>query len=256
MILTGKLLTMENTIISSSQTSQNTFLHGAGSVINFFEKYNESISKELARRNAEIMEKTQFERRTKAIASIIKEDPSTPKDVSQQELALEIHRNTKETGIDPLLLVCLCKKETHFDQKRSGNNGKGITQLTSIAMADMYQRAQLYDDTLKVLISKYKTLDKVFAAKNNNPKLYLGDFGEMLYKYKTPENLYNAIKKDRNLNLKCSAYAIKFHLNATNGDVRKALENYNTTYEKKEYASNIIRYMESARALVRINAYC
>ncbi|MBD5403064.1 hypothetical protein HDR58_09785 [bacterium] len=249
---------MGNDLLVNFGMPQSKLSFGTGKVENYFEKCNRKFEEEKARqeaekarKEAEKQAKQQFEQRTKAITSIIEEDPNVPKTVNKTELALAIIKNAQIVGVDPLLLACICKKESHFNQTL----GNGLTQVTSIVTQDMYQRAGLFDEHLNKLISQYKSLDNVFAAKNANPKLDLGDFGEMLYKYRTPAKLFQALQKDSDLNLRCGAYTIRFQLNQHNGNVRTALEEYNTTANKKSYANKIIGYMENAKALVRLNVY-
>lgn len=196
-----------------------------------------------------------YENRTLAIKSVIEEDPETPKDVDTTKLANMIMQTGKETGVEPLVIACICKKETHFDQGKNVSSGKGIMQITSIVTEDMFQRFQLYEPKTKVLIEKYGSLEKAFQAKKKNPSINLGDFGEMLYKYKTPEKLYAALQKDAGLNLKCGAYLMKFHLASNNGDLRKSLEDYNATSDKHNYAKKVISYITNSKCLVKLNAY-
>lgn len=119
----------------------------------------------------------------------------------------------------------------------------------------MFQRTGLYDPEIKPVLDKYGSLKKAFEAKKNDPKIDLGDFGEILYKYNTPENLYEALKTDVGLNLKCGAYLMKFHLNANNGDIRKSLEAYNATSAKHSYAKKVMSYMDTSKSLVKLHAY-
>lgn len=249
---------MGNNISTTFTTNKNNYVFGTKTK-NYFDEYNEKLEKEIAKAKAEEeakKQRTQMEKRVNSITSIIEEDASTPQNVNSKELALTIMNTAQTTGVDPLLLACICKQETHFDQNKLGKNGKGMTQITSIVPKDMYARAEQYDNQMKKLIGEYKSLDKVFAAKDANPKLNLGDYGEMLYKYKTPEALFNGLKKDRDLNIKCGAYTIKFQLKKSDGDVRAALENYNGSSSKKSYATNVINYMNNAKSLVRLDAYC
>lgn len=249
---------MGNNISTTFTTNKNNYVFGAKTK-NYFDEYSEKLEKEIAKAKAEEeskKQKQQFDNRVKSITSIIDEDVSTPKNVNSKELALTIMNTAQTVGVDPLLLACICKQETHFDQNQLGINGKGMTQITSIVPKDMYARAGQYDDKMRKLIGEYKSIDKVFAAKDANPKLNLGDYGEMLYKYRTPEALFNGLKKDRNLNIKCGAYTIKFQLKKSDGDVRTALEKYNGSSSKKSYATKVISYMDNAKSLVRLDAYC
>ncbi len=253
---------MGTEVLTYFKPIQNNFVFGGIKPKNALEEYCEKIQKEIAeaeaekaRKEAERLAKLQFERRTKAIASVIAEDSSTPKSVNPTELALEIMKNAQIVGVDPLLLACICKKESHFDQNIPSSGGRGIGQITHWVPDDMYARPELFDERLAQLIKKHGSLKNVFAEKRANPKLELGDLGEILYKYKTSDNLYKALKNDRELNLRCAAYTIRFHLRNANGDVRTALENYNTTKDKKYYVRKVMQYMDNAKALVRLDAY-
>lgn len=249
---------MVNKISDGSLKTQNTFMFGVTRPKNALEKINEDLQKGIAKIEAEKAKRDaemHFECRVRAIASVIEEDVSAPKNINQRELALEIMKNAQIVGVDPLLLACICKKESHFNQNIPSTGGRGIAPVTHYVPDDMYARPEVYDKRLAQLIDEYKSLNKVFAAKKANPKLELGDFGEMLYKYKTSDALCKALKNDRELNLRCAAYSIRFHLKEANGDVRTALEDYNTTADKKNYATKVMKYMDNAKALVRVNAY-
>lgn len=205
--------------------------------------------------NTKTKEEIIYKNRVLAIKSIIEEDPSAPEYVNSTKLANMIMQTGKETGMDPLVIACICKKETHFDQKKLNVNGKGIMQITSIVTEDMYQRTQLYEPKMKGLIEKYGSLEKVFQAKKKNSSINLGNFGEMLYKYKTPEKLYEALQKNTSLNLKCGAYLLKFKLSANNGDLKKALEDYNATVNKHNYSKAVLSYINNSKSILRLNAY-
>jgi hypothetical protein len=128
--------------------------------------------------------------------------------------------------------------------------------ITSIAVKDLYARPKIYDSQLKGLISKYGSLQKVFAAKKANPSINLGNLGEILYKHGSWTNLNSAIKKDYDLNLKIGAYIYKYQLDKAMSNKHisiadkeyEAFKNYNGSYLKHGYASSSVATLKAARA--------
>ena len=180
-----------------------------------------------------------------------------------------------QAGIKPDSLAAIVQNESHFSERMiSTGNGKGPAGITSIVPKDMYQRPELYDSKLALLIKQHGSLAKVFAAKKANPTLNLGDFGEMLYKYKTPDNLNAAQKKDFDLNLKIGAYVYKYNLKKANGNENIAFQNYNTVNkpvkkngkivlkkdgtplkQKEAYANTAMATMRSARKKIGVKTH-
>lgn len=204
------------------------------------------------------------------VSIIIKDDKNAHK-IDIARMATKITDAAFQAGIKPDSLAAIVQNESHFSEKMiSSGNGKGPAGITSIVPKDMYKRPELYDSKLALLIKQHGSLAKVFAAKKANPTLNLGDFGEMLYKYKTSDNLYSALKKDFDLNLKIGAYVYKYNLKRANGNENIAFQNYNTVNRpvkkkgkivykkdgtplklKEAYANTAMATMQKARKKVR-----
>ena len=204
------------------------------------------------------------------VSIIIKDDKNAHK-IDIARMATKITDAAFQAGIKPDSLAAIVQNESHFSEKMiSSGNGKGPAGITSIVPKDMYKRPELYDSKLALLIKQHGSLAKVFAAKKANPTLNLGDFGEILYKYKTSDNLYSALKKDFDLNLKIGAYVYKYNLKRANGNENIAFQNYNTVNRpvkkkgkivykkdgtplklKEAYANTAMATMQKARKKVR-----
>lgn len=149
------------------------------------------------------------------------------------EYAKKIVGIANTVGIDPLDLAAIVKRESTFLSneeiyKRYGKKG-GPTGITNSPPNDMYQehRFQLYDSKMAALKKQYGSLKNIFAAKDKNPEMNLGDFGEMLYKYGSAAKLKEACTKDYDVNLKVGAYYYKRVLKECNGNVKSAFNRYN-----------------------------
>lgn len=194
------------------------------------------------------------------VENIILTDNHKPQNTDVSRISAKIAEAAKYTGVDAGNIACIVKKESHF--KQDGLNvvtGKGPMGLTSIAIKDMYVRPQVFDNQLKALIKEYRTLSQVFLAKQNNPSLDLGNFGELLYEYKTWTNLRSAIKKDYDLNLKIGAYYYKYQLNKAKQNPKIKLEdkeriafmNYNGSYDQTNYAQASVDTLKAARTYAK-----
>ena len=108
-----------------------------------------------AKQEAEAKEKAANEVKAK-IANVISSDEAQGKTkYSDEEISKMIYDAAEKYGIDPKLVASVCKQETHFTQERSGSSGKGMMQLTTISLKDMYAREKIYDKELKPLLDKY-----------------------------------------------------------------------------------------------------
>lgn len=146
------------------------------------------------------------------IADVIKDDEDrgesryTPEQVS--DLIVE---TSKKYDVDPLLVASIAKQETHFTQELSGRNGKGMMQLTSISLKDMYLRSDIYGKEIKPLLDKYGSYDKLLKAVKNNLAVNI-EVGTALFRAK---------------------------LNDAKGNLTKALQNYNGSPLKVSYAKSV-----------------
>ena len=166
-----------------------------------------------AKQEAEAKEKAANEVKAK-IANVISSDEAQGKTkYSDEEISKMIYDAAEKYGIDPKLVASVCKHETHFTQERSGSSGKGMMQLTTISLKDMYAREKIYDKELKPLLDKY------------------GDVN----------GLKKAIINDASVNVEVSTALLKAKLKGAKGNVRIALQNYNGSGAKVKYAGEVIR---------------
>lgn len=166
-----------------------------------------------AKQEAEAKEKAANEVKAK-IANVISSDEAQGKTkYSYEEISKMIYDAAEKYGIDPKLVASVCKQETHFTQERSGSSGKGMMQLTTISLKDMYAREKIYDKELKPLLDKY------------------GDVN----------GLKKAIINDASVNVEVSTALLKAKLKGAKGNVRIALQNYNGSGAKVKYAGEVIR---------------
>lgn len=151
--------------------------------------------------------------KTKAhIAEIIKDDEARGKSKNTPEQVSDlIVKTAKKYDVDPLMIASIAKQETHFTQEKSGKNGKGMMQLTTISLKDMYQRSKVYGKELKPLLDKYGSHEKLLKAVKDNVAVNI-EVGTALFKAK----LKNA-----------------------KGNVTKALQNYNGSSLKVSYAKSV-----------------
>lgn len=166
-----------------------------------------------AKQEAEAKEKAANEVKAK-IANVISSDEAQGKTkYSDEEISKMIYDAAEKYGIDPKLVASVCKQETHFTQERSGSSGKGMMQLTTISLKDMYAREKIYDKELKPLLDKYSDVN----------------------------GLKKAIINDASVNVEVSTALLKAKLKGAKGNVRIALQNYNGSGAKVKYAGEVIR---------------
>lgn len=154
------------------------------------------------------------------IMSIINEDKNCAKGVDKFKMVQLIIKTATEFDIDPVVLTCIIRTESHFNST-IGKNGQGLMQLTKISIVDMFQRPKIYDKKLE----------------------------QIKQKYKTPEALYEAIKQNPELNMQVGVILFKAKYNAAKGNLAKALENYNGSPSKRSYARNIMNMIQNYDAL-------
>lgn len=182
------------------------------------------------------------EKKYKSVEDVITNDDAAPKEVDKKKITEMILEASAKTGVDPVIIACIVKRESHFKQSDKYDTGSGLMQITTSPLSDMYQDPKKYDKNL----AKYGNWEKIVAAKKENPLLDLGDFGEILYKYDSPKKLLAAARKDPQLNLKLGSYYFRYCLKLSKGDVRKALITYNSTPKKEEYAKAIMGFINEA----------
>ncbi len=182
-------------------------------------KTNENKAIKSLKSRIEDIEQKAYQRQKETITQIIKEHPRARKNVNADEMADMIIKAGRETGVDPIVIAHIAGQETGYEQNVPTNNGSGIMQLVTITIKDMYQR----------------------------PNYYGGNIKSILDKYKTPEKLMEAARKDPQLNLILGAYCFKAKNKLAKGDLKKALEYYNSTSLKYTYSNTIYARVQKAR---------
>ena len=145
------------------------------------------------------------------VLNVINEDKHCAKNVDKIKMAQMILKVAKEFCIDPVVLACIIRQETHFTPQY-GKNGQGYMQLVKISIEDMFQRPKIYDKKLE----------------------------EIKKRYPTPELLYEAIKKDPELNIRIGVILFKAKYNAADGNLALALKNYNGSSIKEKYSKDVM----------------
>lgn len=148
------------------------------------------------------------------VAKIIINDEKRDKNsaYSPIELSEMIVDVSKKYDMDYKLVASVIKQETHFKQESSGKNGKGLMQLTSITLKDMFQRPNVYDEKA----------------------------GALLQKYKTPQALMKAVKEDPKVNIEVGVICLKHKLKGAKGNYKRALVNYNGSPHKESYSKSVM----------------
>ena len=164
-------------------------------------------------------EQAALEKQTKIITNIITNDPAAPKNLDNQQMAKWIIDAAKEFNVDPLVIISIAQQETHFTQNVPTANGSGIMQLTGITIKDMYLRSNVYDKALLPYLKKYKN----------------------------PEQLKAAMRKDPELNIKLGTALYKQKLKQAKGDEKRAFMNYNGSNIKQKYSKDVYARVLNAR---------
>ncbi|MBR1461390.1 hypothetical protein IJ596_07170, partial [bacterium] len=188
----------------------------------------------------------------KSVENAVKEDTARVKyiiatdsdkyKINERRMIRKIMNAASYAGVNPVYIACIVKRETHFCENIiTSENGKGPMGLTSIAIEDLYERPSTFDSNLGKLVKKYGSLNKLFAAKDKNPSMKLGNLGEILYKYRNPEQLKNGVCQDFDLNLKVGAFVFKGFLKEQGNNLYNTFYRYNNNAEIDENTGNEIR---------------
>lgn len=154
------------------------------------------------------------------IAEVIKNDEARGNSkYTAEQISSLIVETSKKYDVDPLIVASIAKQETHFTQESSGKNGKGMMQLTTISLKDMYLRSDVYGKELKPLLDKYGSVEKLLKAVKNNVAVNI-EVGTALFKSK---------------------------LKSAKGNITKALQNYNGSPLKISYAKSVQKYYNAMK---------
>lgn len=167
-----------------------------------------------------------FERQIEHVLKIINDDSNTPFVVDREKLAEKIVFVSNRYGANPIEIACIVKKESHFISGLNGNNGKGLMQVTSSPLADIFQkgRAIFYHEKLN----------------------------ELKIIYPNKEALAEAVKAKDEVNLSVGTMVYLLHLKSTNGDIFTALKRYNGSSLQKTYATTIFNDIQKYKKAFNI----
>ena len=143
----------------------------------------------------------------------IMDDDKACKVNNKEELASHILQVANEYKVDPVVLACIAKKESHFEQNVSNKTLKGIMQIGKISVDDMYQKHREY--------------------------LYMPYIKDIKEKYKSSQELFKAIGEDSLLNIKVGALVYKSKLQKAQGNVFDSIKFYNNSSLKERYANSV-----------------
>lgn len=156
------------------------------------------------------------------LVRIMEEDKNCLLSGNKNKLADEIVKIAAEYNADPIAIACIMKHETHF-RNINGTTGKGMMQLTRLPLKDMYERPALYDKKLNSIIKRYPSYT----------------------------NLFNAVQSQPALNIRVGTILYQHYLEASKGNVKKALRNYNGSYRKDVYASQVYSDIQKYKNLLK-----
>ena len=97
-----------------------------------------------------------------------------------EDLQLHIIKNSKETGIDPAIIIAMARKETTYREDAIGDNGNSLgllqiqprwhsgrmNNLGCTDLLDPYQNVIVGIDYLCELLNRYGSMDKALTAYN------------------------------------------------------------------------------------------
>lgn len=160
---------------------------------------------------------TIFEKQWQTVLKIMEDDKACLHP-NKEQVANNIVKISRMVDVDPIVVACIAKKESHFSQKSIAKSPKGVMQIVEITVKDMFQREHLYHSRLK----------------------------ELKQVYPTQEKLFQAIQTNALVNMEVGAITYGMKLQQAKGDVFNALRKYNASPLKDDYAktvySDIVKY--------------
>ena len=149
------------------------------------------------------------------ITKIMEDEKNFPKNIDKDKLASTIINVSNELGADPITIACIIKRESKFKTGLENAGARGLMQITKITVKDMYQkgRDKLYHEILNTLKADHPTYSSLYAD----------------------------LKNQDSINIKTGTISYLMRLNQSKGNVRKALENYNSSKHKKAYAEDVLK---------------
>ena len=137
-----------------------------------------------------------LENQRKTVLKIMQDDKACLHP-NKEQVADNIVRISRMLNLDPIEIACIAKKESHFSQKVSAKNPKGVMQIVEITVKDMFQREHLYHPHLQTLKKDYPTHETLFKAIQNNALVNM-EVGALSYGMRLQQaggNVFNALKR-------------------------------------------------------------
>ena len=148
------------------------------------------------------------------ITKMMEDEKNFPKNIDKDKLASTIINVSNELGADPITIACIIKRESKFKTGLENSGARGLMQINKITVKDMYQkgRDKLYHEILNTLKADHPTYSSLYAD----------------------------LRTQDSINIKTGTISYLMKLNESKGNVRKALENYNSSKHKKAYAEDVL----------------
>lgn len=175
----------------------------------------EKATAQAAKLNKEmIVKKAQqalFQKQKTIVLKIMNDDKNCAAGIDKDKIATQIVLFAKEYKVNPITIACIAKQETHFTENLNGTSGKGIMQVTSVAVKDLFQRSSDYNEKLVHITNKHQG----------------------------HKELFQAIQNKSSLNMRVGIILFQRHLDKNEGNLYKALRDYNSGAQKDQYARTI-----------------
>lgn len=171
-----------------------------------------------------ILQKTKealYKQQKMAVMKIMEEDANCALGIDKDKIAHQIVKFANEYKADPVVIACIAKKETHFTENLNAKSGKGMMQVTSIAIKELWQ----------------------------NPSGYHAKLEEITKAYGSQKEFYKAIQNKPSLNLRVGIILFQGILEKEGGNLTSALKKYNGSPNKVKYASAIMQDVKKYRAI-------
>lgn len=170
---------------------------------------------------AQKAKETLYKQQKTAVIKIMEEDANCALDIDKDKIAHQIVKLANEYKADPVVIACIAKKETHFTENINVSAGKGMMQVTSIAVKELLQNPSGYHDKLQEITKVYGSQKALFSAIQHKPSL----------------------------NLRVGIILFQGILEKEGGNLSAALRKYNGSPNKVKYAHSIMQDIKKYREI-------
>lgn len=168
------------------------------------------------------VEQTEKMLQKRVIFKIMEDDKALPANLDKDKLASTILNVSSELGVDPIAIACIIQHESDFVTGLNRKGAKGLMQVTSITVKDMYQKGREH--------------------------LYHSALNELKKDHPSSASLYNAILGQDSINIKVGSMSYLMRLQQAKGNVKTALKNYNGSSLKEQYANDVLKNIQKYSA--------